>query len=136
MSRNIRYRNGHARRSNRKRMIAEGRGCWICRAFGRPDEIDYSLPPGHPMSFELDELVPVSKYWLGGYATPEQCALDYANNDAAHRCCNQWRGNRTVGEVLALAKHAGHLVAHRVSGKKARGAPMPTSRDWRRGSGS
>lgn len=104
--RNARRSNGYRRTANRNRMIAEGRGCWICRAFGRPDAIDYSLPPRHPLSFELDELVPVSKYRLGGYPTPEACALDYANNDATHRCCNNWRKGKTVAEVLAIARRA------------------------------
>ena len=103
---NPRRSNGSLRDRNRRRMIAEGRGCWICRAFGRPDAIDYSLPARHPMSFELDELVPVSKYWLGGYASAEACALDYANCDAVHRCCNNWRKAKTVGEVLAIARKA------------------------------
>jgi hypothetical protein len=87
-------------------MKAEGRECWICKAFGRPAAIDYSLPARHPLSFELDELIPVSKYWLGGYESREQCALDYNNNAATHRCCNNWRKNKTVDEVLKLARQA------------------------------
>lgn len=101
---NPRKPNSKARQNNRARMKAEGRECWICKAFGRPAAIDYSLPARHPLSFELDELVPVSKYWLGGYITPEECALDYANNAATHRCCNNWRKNKTVEEVFALAQ--------------------------------
>jgi hypothetical protein len=103
---NPRRANRAQREKNRERMKAEGRDCWICRAFGRPSEIDYSLPARHPMSFELDELVPVSKYWIGGYPSREACALDYNNNDATHRCCNNWRKNKTVEEVLALAAKA------------------------------
>ena len=64
------------------------------------------------MSFELDELVPVSKYWLGGYPSPEACAMDYANNAATHRCCNNWRKNKTVEEVMRIARKAragGHV---------------------------
>ena len=56
------------------------------------------------MSFEVDELIPVSRYWLGGYGSPEQCANDYRNLASAHRCCNQWRGNKTVDEVKAIAR--------------------------------
>lgn len=126
-ARNARRSNGARRTANRNRMRAEGRGCWICRAFGRPDAIDYSLPHGHPMSFELDELVPVSRYWEGGYATREACALDYANNDAVHRRCNQWRGNKSVAEVLAIA-------ARRGKGPNRRPLPgaaaLPHSRRW------
>ena len=45
------------------------------------------------MSFEVDEIVPVSRYREGGYATPEQCALDFSNTQPAHRICNQRKGN-------------------------------------------
>lgn len=112
MSSNPRRSNGSARNKARARLKAEGRGCWICAAFGRPDRIDYDLPPNHPGAFELDELVPVSRYWEGGYPTPQACALDYNNHGATHRACNQWRGNRSVSEVLAIAK-----------GKSAEGRP-------------
>ena len=91
---NPRYAKGTARVKLRSRLKAEGRGCWICRAFGRPDAIDYSLPACHPRSFEVDELVPVSK---GG------SPIDYGNVDATHRECNNWRKNKSVGEVLAIA---------------------------------
>lgn len=100
---NPRRANGSQRTKNRERMKAEQRECWICKAFGRPAAIDYSLPARHPLSFELDELVPVSKFWLGNYSSPEQCALDYNNNAATHRCCNNWRKNKTVEEVMKLA---------------------------------
>jgi hypothetical protein len=93
-SSNIRYANGSARRKVVAWLRSQGRGCWICRAFGRDDRIDYSLPAGHPMSFECDELVPVSK---GG------SPIDPANVDAAHRRCNQWRGNKSVAQVMAIA---------------------------------
>lgn len=79
-----RTRNGHARRKLRARLRGEGRPCHICRML-----IDYSLPAGDPMSFEVDELVPVSR---GGDP------LDYGNVDAAHRICNQRRGNRMPGD--------------------------------------
>ena len=105
---NPRNRNGALRRKNARRLRAEGRPCWICRAFGRSGRIDYTLPAGHPMCFEIDELVPVSRYQLGGYASPEQCAADYANLAAAHRCCNEWRSNKTVDEVLSLARGEQH----------------------------
>jgi hypothetical protein len=94
---------------------------------GRPGAIDYSLPPGHPWCFEVDELVPVSRYWLGGYESAEQCALDYGNLGAAHRCCNQWRGNRTVDEVMRIAEERRGAGAREDAGHD----PV-TSRDWRR----
>lgn len=73
---------------------AQRRPCWICVAFGKSGYIDYTLPAGHPYAFECDELVPVSK---GG------SPFSRSNVDAAHRCCNQWRGNKSVEEVLRLA---------------------------------
>lgn len=81
---NPRNANGNARRKLRARLRAEGRPCHIC---GMP--IDYGLPAGDPWSFEVDELVPVSR---GGDP------LDYSNVDATHRICNQRRGNRMDGD--------------------------------------
>ena len=95
MSSNVRYANYQGRVNLRRWLKSQARPCWICRAFGKPGTIDYSLPAGHPLSFEVDELVPVSK---GGSPTSR------SNVDAAHRCCNQWRGNRSVEEVLAIAR--------------------------------
>ena len=103
MTANSRYSNGNARRKLRARLRAEGRGCWICRAFGRDDRIDYDLPAGHPGAFEVDELIPVSRYLEAGYPSKQACALDYNNVDATHRACNEWRGRKTVAQVLALA---------------------------------
>ena len=108
---NPRVTNGNARRRVVAWLRSQERGCWICRAFGRPDAIDYSLPAGHPRSFECDELVPVSK---GGSPT------DPRNVDATHRVCNEWRGNRSVAEVIAIAR------AH----ADASSARAETSRRW------
>jgi hypothetical protein len=93
---NPRYANGHRRRELRRWLRSQRRPCWICVAFGKSGAIDYSLPAGHPLSFEVDELVPVSKR-----GNP----LSRSNVDAAHRCCNQWRGNRSVEEVLRIARN-------------------------------
>ena len=94
-SSNPRRANGTRRNSIRGWLRAQHRPCWICRAFGRPGAIDYSLPAGHPLSFEVDELVPVSR---GG------SPFSRSNVDAAHRCCNQWRGNKSVEQVITLAR--------------------------------
>ena len=109
---NPRYANGSARRKLRRWLKSQGRPCWICVAFGRRGEIDYSLHHLHPYAFEVDELVPVA---LGGDP------LDPANVDAAHRCCNQWRGAMTVGQVLELASRGS---------APNRAADGSTSRDW------
>ncbi len=84
MSTPSRYANGNARRKVRAWLKAQGLPCAIC---GRP--IDYELPAGDPWSFEVDEIVPVSR---GG------SPIDPANVQAAHRICNQKKGNRMGGE--------------------------------------
>ena len=96
--RNPRYSNGARRRAIRARWRAMGEPCRLC---GRP--IDYSLPAGHPMSFEVDEIVPVSK---GGDP------LDFDNTQPSHRICNQRKGNGIVRK-----------------GKPPKSG-LPTSRDW------
>lgn len=108
MAANPRYSNGAARRKLRERIKALGMPCAICGG-----TIDYTLPAGHPMSFEVDEIIPVSRYMEGGYASPQQCALDIGNCRAAHRLriCNQRRGN-------AKAKGTAQQ-------------PLPHSRNWR-----
>lgn len=117
MTANPRSRNGNRRRKLRMWLKAQGRPCWICQAFGRPSEIDYSLPAGHPWAFEVDELVPVSK---GGDP------YDMRNVDAVHRACNQWRGNKSVEQVMAIARGE-QLVATSPAALSVRGA---TSREW------
>lgn len=77
---NPRRANSSRRNKIRARIKAEGEPCALC---GLP--IDYSLPPGDPMAFEVDEIVPVS---LGGNP------LDITNCQAVHRICNQRKGNR------------------------------------------
>ena len=61
------------------------------------------------MSFSADHLVPVSK---GG------AMYDDENLEAAHRRCNEWRRDRSVAEVLAVARRSS---ARRVVG---------TTTDW------
>lgn len=86
MPSNPRRANGSRRDSIRARWRAIGAPCWIC---GHP--IDYSLGMvtvngkrrPHPMSFVVDEVVPV-KY--GGDP------LDFDNTRPAHYVCNARRG--------------------------------------------
>lgn len=85
---NPRSKNGHRRRELLKRVRQIGDACWIC---GMP--IDPNLPAGHPLSIEVDELVPVSH---GG------SPIDFSNTAATHRCCNNWRGTKPVGLVDAM----------------------------------
>ncbi|MBR3328444.1 MAG: HNH endonuclease [Atopobiaceae bacterium] len=96
---NPRYANGARRRAIRDRWRAIGAPCGICH-----HPIDYSLGmvtyytedpetgeriahrKPHPMSFVVDEIVPVSK---GGDP------LDFANTRPAHWVCNARRGDGT-----------------------------------------
>lgn len=84
---NPRRANGSRRTRLRERVRAQGLPCALC---GAP--IDYSLPAGHPMSYELDEIVPVSR---GGDP------LDAGNVQPAHRLCNQRKGNRMPSDARA-----------------------------------
>lgn len=76
---NPRRTNGSRRNKLRRSVGSLGLPCALC---GQP--IDYALPAGHPMSYELDEIIPVSK---GGDP------YDPGNVQPAHRICNQRKGN-------------------------------------------
>lgn len=128
MPSNPRNKNGGARRGLRARLAAEGRPCWICVRAGRTGTIDYSLRFPHPYSFVADEKVPVSKYWLGGYPTPEAAALDYSNLLAAHKCCNEWRSNKTYEDTCAAIDALARKG--RASTTRTPQVVRP-SRDWR-----
>jgi len=90
---NPRKSNGNRRRKIKARLKAQQLPCALC---GKP--IDYSLTTyvdptdgkrkPHPMSFTIDERVPVSRYAEGGYSSPEEAALDVANCQPAHWICN------------------------------------------------
>ncbi len=75
---NPRVANGHRRRQLRAQVLAEEDHCWLCGGL-----VDKSLPAGHPMAPELDEVLPVSR---GG------SPYDRANIRLAHRLHNQQRG--------------------------------------------
>ena len=79
---NPRKANGWRRRQAQQRVRAAYTCCHIC---GKP--IDKTLPAGDPWSLEVDEIIPVSK---GGSPT------DFNNLQAAHRICNEIRGNHSI----------------------------------------
>lgn len=111
MAGNPRRANGSRRTALRRRVAAMGLPCHIC---GQPIDYDlatYTDPTDgrvkrHPLSFELDELVPVSR---GGDP------LDPGNVAPAHRICNQRRG----AKELRLRPPA-----------DASPGGLPTSREW------
>ena len=85
---NPRRANGSRRTRLRKRVLAAYDTCWLC---GRA--VDKTLPPGHPWSGEVDEVIPVSR---GGDP------LDWDNVRLAHRICNERRGNKTPQAMQAM----------------------------------
>lgn len=98
---NVRYANGAKRREIRRWLMHTQDTCALC---GKP--IDKTLNTPHPMSAEVDEIIPVSK---GG------SPYDRGNVQLVHRICNQRKGNKIYREgerVPASAK------------------PLPTSMEW------
>lgn len=95
---NPRWHYSGQRKALRARFKSLGLPCAIC---GQP--IDYSLPACHPDSFELDEIIPISRI---DPALRARAAVDPKNVQPAHRRCNARRGARLMHEMrppVALA---------------------------------
>ena len=104
---NPRYKNGTLRRKHRARFKAMQAPCGICK--GRLGEIHYDEPSDykHPLSFVIDEIIPVSRWQEFGYSSPQEAAQDWNNLQAAHYCCNQAKSNRAPPDrVVMRAKKA------------------------------
>jgi 5-methylcytosine-specific restriction endonuclease McrA len=86
---NPRRTNGYRRNQVRARVLAEEDICWLCKA-----PVDKSLKTPHPMSPEVDEVIPVS---LGGDP------YDRENCRLTHRDCNRRRGNGTASQPIVTA---------------------------------
>ena len=91
---NPRRKNGTLRNKHRARFKAMQAPCGICK--GRLGAIHYDEPSDsqHPLSFVIDEIIPVSKWEVGGYASARAAAEDFNNLQAAHYICNQMKGNK------------------------------------------
>ncbi len=87
---NPRRTNSSRRNKLRARVKARYEPCHIC---GQP--IDYDLPAGHPMSYELDEIIPVSR---GGDP------YDIDNVAPAHRICNQRKSNKLPSDAVGTVR--------------------------------
>ena len=96
---NVRYANGSKRREIRRWLMHTQDTCALC---GKP--IDKTLKTPHPMSAEVDEIIPVSK---GG------SPYDRDNVQLVHRICNQRKSNRVITNKTP-----------------AKNLPLPTSREW------
>lgn len=100
---NPRHTNKSRRNKYRARLKAQAGECGICK--GRLGPIHYDEPSDaqHPLSFVVDEIIPVSRWKEFGYDSPEAVALDWNNLQAAHYCCNQAKGNK-LGFTPALRR--------------------------------
>ena len=83
-----RYQNGAARRKCKARHIAAEGPIPICPLCGKP--IDLTLKTPHPLSCELDEIIPYSR---GGSPT------SYDNTQLTHRICNQRKSNKIIANT-------------------------------------
>ena len=105
---NPRRANGWRRDQLRRRVLAAYDTCAIC---GRP--VDKTLRSPHPLSPEVDEIVPVSR---GGDP------LSFANCRLTHRRCNRLKSNRS--DAWARMK-----LGERPDPKPT-ALPLATSGDW------
>lgn len=100
MASNPRYTNGNLRRKYRARIKAMGCECGICK--GRLGPIHYDEPSDaqHPLSFVVDEIIPVSRWKEFGYESREAVAQDFSNLQAAHYICNNRKSNHLPGDRI------------------------------------
>lgn len=82
-------------------MKAMGLPCHIC---GRPIHYDEPSDSKHPLSFVIDEILPVSRWKEFGYRSPEEAAQDWDNLAPAHYICNQMKSNKTPGDLVRAEK--------------------------------
>ena len=114
---NPRWKSGR-RRKYRQRFKAIEAPCGICK--GKLGAIHYDEPSDskHPLSFVIDEIIPVSKWKEAGYPSPAAAADDFNNLQAAHYICNQMKGNKTNFTLQAKTDTAQGQPAHQHSRKK------------------
>lgn len=101
MAKNPRTSNRWLRIKHRARLKAMAGPCAICQ--GRLGPIKYDEPADyrHPLSFVIDEIIPVSLWQEYGYASKEAAAQDWNNLQPAHYICNQMKSNRPGYRVLS-----------------------------------
>lgn len=100
MAINPRYSNGNLRRKNRARIKALGLPCHIC---GQPINYDEPSDSKHPLSFVIDEVIPVSRWKEFGYPSKRAVAEDFNNLAPAHYACNLMKSNKLPGEGVMRA---------------------------------
>lgn len=93
---NPRRANGTLRNKHRARLRALGLPCAICGGaihYGEPSD------SAHPLSFVVDEKLPVSRWKEFGYSSAKEAAQDWNNLQPAHYICNATKSNKTAGEM-------------------------------------
>lgn len=93
---NPRRKNGTLRNKHRARLKALGLPCAICGGVIHYEEPSDST---HPLSFVVDEKLPVSRWKEFGYNSPEEAAQDWNNLQPCHYICNQRKRARTMDEL-------------------------------------
>lgn len=101
---NPRYANGNLRRKHRERFKAMGEPCGICRGALGPIHYDEPSDAQHPLSFVIDEIIPISKAVRFGYESREKAAQDWSNLQPAHYICNLRKRDRTGPAAQNAAK--------------------------------
>ena len=94
---NPRRANGTLRNKHRARLKALGLPCAICGGaihYGEPSD------SAHPLSFVIDERLPVSRFAEFGYSSREEAAQDWNNLQPAHYACNLRKKNKTNQELI------------------------------------
>lgn len=112
-------RSGRPRRTVRAQVLREESHCWLC-----DHRVDVTMGPRHPLSPEVDEIVPVKH---GGSTT------DRTNLRLAHRICNQTRcAKPATHQVRATCRAKVELLLNGGSlPTKARRRPTATQREQR-----
>lgn len=112
MAINPRWKSGK-RRKYRQRFKAMNAPCGICG--GKLGEIHYDEPSDskHPLSFVIDEIIPLSKWQEAGYPSAAAAADDYNNLQAAHYICNQLKSNKVGFTLTAGSTHRPPVRADR-----------------------
>ena len=95
---NPRSSNGNFRRKMRERFKAMDAPCGICHGRLGPIRYDQQSCASNPLSFVIDEKLPISRWREFGYTSIEAACMDTNNLQAAHYVCNSKKGNKVEGE--------------------------------------